>query len=354
MFQAFELYVYDKNLTFKGIIDEFISLRWRRKYFEAGEFELHVAFSKKIEEFLHEDFIIARTDAKEAGIIEYWQIIDSGDVVEVAIIGRFLSSILDRRIIRKRINFTGSLLDGERKLLTEMTPFSNLEIKETELKSEKITFQCTYKEVYSYLINLSKTSTIAHRIIPDFLNKKLIYENYQGLDRTESQIANTRYEFSDDKSNIENVEYTYNAKDKKNYVLVGGSGEGDDRILVEVSNGQATDLDLREVFVDASGEQMTEGTSLEDYKEQLKTIGRENLKRETEVIEVTAYSNDYKNGWDLGDIVNIIKENWNVSLKQRIIEIEEVIENDNHKIFATFGSPLAEALPDEEEVSYEY
>ena len=37
-----ELYIYDKDLNFKGVIDEYTSLRWRRKYFEAGEFELHL------------------------------------------------------------------------------------------------------------------------------------------------------------------------------------------------------------------------------------------------------------------------------------------------------------------------
>ena len=349
MFKEFELYVYDKNLTFQGIIDFFSSLRWRRKYFEAGEFELHIPFNKKSASFLKKDYIIARPDTTEAGIIEYWQIVDNGEV-EVVIIGRFLSSILDRRIIKNRINFNGKVLDGERKILSEMSPFSNLEIRETNLESDNIQFQCTYKEVYSFLNNLSKASTIAHRIVPDFLNKKLIYENYQGLDRTENQEINTKYEFSEDKSNIENTEYTYNAKDEKNYVLVGGSGEGEDRILVSVSSGKYSDFDLKEVFVNASGEQKTEDISLDDYKEQLRTIGKENLQKESEVIEVTAYSDDYKDGWDVGDIVNIKKESWNVSLKERIIEVEEVIENDNHKIFATFGSPYAEALPNDEEV----
>ena len=41
-----ELYIYDRDLNFLGVIDTYTSLRWRRKYFEAGEFELHLTASK--------------------------------------------------------------------------------------------------------------------------------------------------------------------------------------------------------------------------------------------------------------------------------------------------------------------
>lgn len=46
--------------------------------------------------------------------------------------------------------------------------------------------------------------------------------------------------------------------------------------------------------------------------------------------------------WDLGDIVNIKKESWGISLKKRIIEIEEIIEDNNQTIYATFGETLAD------------
>ena len=38
--KAIFLNVYDRDLNFLGVIDSYSSLRWRRKYFEAGEFEL--------------------------------------------------------------------------------------------------------------------------------------------------------------------------------------------------------------------------------------------------------------------------------------------------------------------------
>ena len=161
------------------------------------------------------------------------------------------------------------------------------------------------------------------------------------LDRTEEQLVNPRYEFSEDKSNIETAKYTYSAKTEKNYALVGGQGEDTNRIIVSVSSGNYTDFDLREVFVDAKNENQGDST-LQAYKEALKTKGNEKLVNTTESLEVTVYADDYKKLWDLGDVVNVKKESWGITLKKRITEVEETIENNNQKIYATFGSTLAE------------
>lgn len=344
MIKEFDIYVYTRDLELIGIIDFFSSLRWRRKYYEAGEFELHIPLNSQTEKYLKKDNLIIRDDAIEVGIIESFTINDAGDDgVEVIIYGRFLSSILDRRIIKSKINFSGKILLGERKILNEMTPFSKLLISEATLDSDSVVFQVSYKNVYEYLVTLAKISSIAHRISVDILNKKMIYENYQGLDRTETQSINPRYEFSEDKSNIDVADYTYSAKTEKNYVLVGGQGEDKNRIMVEVTSGNNKDFDLRETFVDAKSENQGDLT-LAQYKETLKTKGSEKLVESTETLEVTVYADDYKKLWDLGDIVNIKKESWGIVMKQRITEIEETIENNNQKIFATFGTPFVENL----------
>lgn len=344
MIKEFDIYVYTRDLELIGIIDFFSSLRWRRKYYEAGEFELHIPLNSQTEKYLKKDNFIIRDDAIEVGIIESFTINDAGDDgVEVIIYGRFLSSILDRRIIKSKINFSGKILLGERKILNEMTPFSKLLISEATLDSDSVVFQVSYKNVYEYLVTLAKISSIAHRISVDIPNKKMIYENYQGLDRTETQSINPRYEFSEDKSNIDVADYTYSAKTEKNYVLVGGQGEDKNRIMVEVTSGNNKDFDLRETFVDAKSENQGDLT-LAQYKETLKTKGSEKLVESTETLEVTVYADDYKKLWDLGDIVNIKKESWGIVMKQRITEIEETIENNNQKIFATFGTPFVENL----------
>ena len=37
-----DLYILDPDINLQGVIDGYSSLRWRRRFFEPGEMELHV------------------------------------------------------------------------------------------------------------------------------------------------------------------------------------------------------------------------------------------------------------------------------------------------------------------------
>ncbi len=182
----------------------------------------------------------------------------------------------------------------------------------------------------------------------DLENKRFKYVNYVGKDRTDSQKVNTRYEFSEDKSNLDSTEYTYSRKDMITDVLVGGTGEDTNRILRTVTNvtSDTHDFDIREVFVDAKSESNTDLTTSE-YNAILDNLGKEKLTDPTESFEATITSTHYRKYWDLGDIVNIKKESWNTSQRQRITEVEEVIEKGKHDIIPTYGNPIAEKFINE-------
>src|SRR5665648_1192129 len=40
-----ELYIFDASLNFVGLLDNFISLQWTRRYAKYGEFELHCSLN---------------------------------------------------------------------------------------------------------------------------------------------------------------------------------------------------------------------------------------------------------------------------------------------------------------------
>ena len=104
MIQEFDIYVYNRDVELLGIIDFFQSLRWRRKYYESGEFELHIPLDSRNFKYMIKDNLIIREDSIEVGIVESFTINDSGDNgVEIVLFGRFLSSILERRIIKNKI-----------------------------------------------------------------------------------------------------------------------------------------------------------------------------------------------------------------------------------------------------------
>lgn len=350
--EAISLNVYDRDLKPLGVIDSYSSLRWRRKYFEAGEFELSLNLTKNNFKLLNYDNIIVRSDLTENdefGIIESWKFKDDGDKVTITVYGSFGLSLLKRRIIKTRINYSGNYIGAFRKLLTTMSAFSLLEITDSDITSDKVDFQCTYKNVYDYHEKLSRASNIGAKIVLDLKNRKYKYVNYVGKDRTEEQKVNTRYEFSEDKSNLDAAEYTYSRKNMITDVLVGGAGEDSARILRTVTKvtTDTHDFDIREAFVDAKS-QSNKDLSTTEYNAILDNLGQEKITDPTENFEATVHATHYRKYWDLGDIVNIKKETWEIAQKQRITEVEEVIEKGKHDVTPVYGTPIAETFENED------
>ena len=341
------LFFFDKELNLLGIVDYFISLRWRRKYFEAGEFEIVLPVNDYMMQFISTDVIVMRNNYTEAGIIETIEFSDNGTNEEVTISGRFLSALLSRRIVKNKINFSGNTIEGMNTIVNAMTPLTTQwETETVTMSSPHIDFQVTYKNVYDYLCKLAEYSNIGFRVVPNVDSKVYMFEAWKGLDRTSEQSENEVYSFSDDNYNIEQGRLIMSEKTKTNYVLVGGAGEDTDRILVTVDDG-ATGFDRYEIFSD---QKSLSNKDLSDsaYREKLKSVGEGKLSDGTFQLEVTALvQQDYKTKWNLGDIVNIKKEKWGVYTTYRIIEVEETIEDGKKTIYPTFGSPLSSAWDDE-------
>ena len=290
------------------------------------------------------DNIIIRQDYNEAALIDTIEFNDDGNNVQLKVSGNFLSYLTKRRIIRKIINFKGSIIEGQKQLLREMTALTDdFEIEPTSIDSDYVEFQCSYKNVYEYLCKLSKLSNVGFRIVPNIENKVYRFENFIGLNRSSQQSLNERYVFSTTHNNLEKSTYIDTLVDKCNYVLVGGAGEGTSRTLVEVKNGDYEGFDLFETFLDAKNESNNNLSSTE-YKNVLETRGKEKLSDETKSIEFTAMSNDYRTKWDLGDIVDVEIVDWNIKETLRITEVEETIENGTKSVYPTFGQPLAEKI----------
>ena len=92
-----ELYVYPpigQGLAWNGVIDQFGSLRWRRKYTEPGEFELHLPASKENVALLRPGVRLQRLDCREQGEISGIRL--EGE--EMSVTGRMLSARLDQHI----------------------------------------------------------------------------------------------------------------------------------------------------------------------------------------------------------------------------------------------------------------
>ena len=341
-----EIKIYDANLYRQGQIENQTSLIWTRKFYEPGNFELHAPITEENLRLLQPGNIVGKKGSEEAGIIEDLEKEESDIKNEVTAKGRFLSAYMDRRLIKQTVNFDGRVEVAMRNLLSGAVAIPLVELGELHGFTETVRFQATMKNLQSFETKLSKTGAIGYRFTPDFINKRIVFDLYQGKDRTFSQTTNNRVIFSEDYNNLNNAHYKYNDQGLRTYAVVGGEGEGSSRVYVTIGSGSG--LGLRELFVDAKDIQ-SEGLTSAEYREALLQRGREALNEaiisESLECETEAAINfTYKEDYDLGDIVTIRKKKWGLYMNQRITELQEVYQYGSLTVVPTFGDPLPETV----------
>jgi len=341
-----EVRVYDREMEFQGIIENQTSLIWTRKYFEPGVMEIHVPITNDSLWLTRKGNLIWMRGCNEAAVIEDRKLEESGRRNEITVKGRFLSSYMDRRLIKGTVNFNGKVEVAMRQLLSGVTAIPRVRLGKLQGYEETVRFQATYKNLLSYEEKLAKSAGLGFRFRPDFDAKEIYFEVYRGKDRTSGQGANNRVVFSENYNNLNNAIYRENDQLYKNVAYVGGAGEGVARTIVQV--GGAAGLDLREIFVDARDLAQDDLTQ-EEYIEALKTRGREKLR---EAAASSSFECDtradinfrYRENYDLGDVVTVRKKAWGITEEKRITEAREVYEYGGRKIEPTFGDSLPEAI----------
>lgn len=341
-----EIRVYDRDLKRVGQIENQTSLIWTRKFYEPGTFEIHAPATDKNIALLEKQRLVSYAGAREAGVIENLEKEDSDIKDEITATGRFLSSYMDRRLIKQTFTFSGKAEEAIFGLYDYCVPIPHVEKADLKGFDDRIEFQATMKELLLYQTKLSKATNIGFRFRPDFRTRRIIFETYKGTDHSIEQNKVKRVTFSENYNNLKNAIYKYNDQQLKTKAIVGGEGEGAARVYVEVGGGEG--YDLREIFVDARD--LQRGDMAEDqYKALLRQRGVDTLNSqiaaESLESEVEPSINfKYKEDYDLGDIVTVRKKKWNLYMNQRITEIAEVYEYGVGYVVPVFGSALPEKI----------
>lgn len=345
-----DLYILNPDIELQGVIDGYSSLRWRRRFFAPGEFELHASATDSNIALLREGNIVHRLDRQEAGIIEGITIATTdtgGD--EITATGRMGSSMLDRRAVTPTINFTGAVEAAMRKVVSDNAitarPLPHLVLGDTAGLAQTCSFRATGKNTLSVCTALGKAAALGFRVRLDVPGRQWIFEVYDGTDRSVTQHDRPYVLFSGEYGNIDGPTYTCDSTGYANYAYVAGQGEGSARVIVAVD--QTDGGERRELWVDARDLQQADGQSATDYQAQLRQRGMEKLAEAARSESFSAAAVDtgnfaYLADWDLGDIVSF--ERWGIRLDQRITEVEEVDESGVVTITPTCGSPLPETL----------
>jgi len=353
MRQTKQIKIYDGALKRKGVIDVFRSLIWTRKYFEAGTVELHASLNSRNLDLLKEGNIITMTGSLESAFVEGIAVDDYSN--EITATGRMLSSGLNRRGINTVVIFTdGTYEEAMRQLVTiaaisATEPLIGLQLGTAAGLGDLVTFQVSYKELYSYLCKLSKCCNLGFRIRADYKHKIFYFEVYKGVDHSKSQTINKRVIFSEVFKNINQATFVSNNQNMKTHAIVLGEGEGASRVkVIATVDEMAAGWERRELIVDAA-DISSDGITTAQYQAALMQRGIEKLAEcgIVECLEATTLpfvNFSYKKDYNLGDIVTVNKKAWGIEADKRITEIQEIYENGGFMIVPTFGDPLPETV----------
>lgn len=339
-----ELYIYDRTAGLADVVDTLTSIRWRRKYFEPGEVEIHLPATFGNMQLLQEGRIIRRTDRREAAIIEGRKVRG----FDLAITGRMLSSMLDRALVTELFTMTASA-DA---VLCALAAEGGRVIPELAIRpatgiGTAISVQIPpwQKNALTLMEKIGKASGIGFRVL--FTPGALEFETYTGIDRSVRQNDVPRVIFSDEFGNLADIEYTEDVKKHRNvaYVLGAETNGQQEVVVVDQSSGQP----VREMYVSGSAVQREEGMTTEAYRALLAEYGAEQLAEKAKVESFEGEGFDvgnftYMEDWDLGDIVTVHSAELGLVSHARVAEVEELYERGTVRILPVFGSPLPEKL----------
>ena len=344
-----EVRFYTPDLDLIGIMENQSYVNWSRRYYEPGSVTIHAPITADNLYMTQLGNLVWIKGRDEAAVIEDRTIEEGAKTNRITVVGRFLSSYMDRRLIMPKVNFSGYVEVAMRQLLSHATAIPLVELGTLQGFTDTVTFQATYKNLLAYQEKLAESASYGFRFRPDFVAKRIYFEVYKGKDRTLSQSDNSRVVFSETYNNLSNIQLRETDKIYKNCVYVGGQVDEDTGTRTIVSFGtDTTGLERRELFVDArdlSPDDLTEA----EYENKLLQRGHDKALEYSESTAIECETNAdsnfrYRYDYDLGDVVSVRKQNWGVTLDLRITGIDEVYERGSTRIVPTFGTPIATAI----------
>ena len=350
-----DLLVLNTDLDAISVVDTYESFIWTDRYRQPGDFELYMSMMLSVLQYIRQDYYIWNRDSEHVMIIEKIRInSDVEDGNHIAVTGRSLESILDRRIVWGQQVIRGNLQNGVKTLLNSciISPsddnrkISNFIFKESTdpaVTSLTIDAQYTGNNLLTIIEQICAEHDIGFKITLND-NKQFVFELYAGVNRSYDQTSNPYVVFSPKFENIINSNYIESKSALKTVTLIGGEGEGSTRKYTTVGGGSG--LNRREIFTDARdiSSDAGDGVTLTDaeYTAQLQQRGREKLSENTDVtsfegqVETTImfkYGEDFFNG----DIVQITNE-YGHETKARILEIVMSENEEGTSVYPTFAT----------------
>lgn len=340
--------ILDTSFSRIGMFDDYISMIWTTRYYKDGDFEIVLPVTGKTLDLIREGYYVIRDDDDQVGIIERIYLRqDSEGLQTMTVSGRFITSVVRRRIVGQQTQVSGEVPACMEMLLNDnlIDPddanrqISGFVFRNQVTTSIRMQRQYTGKNIGEVISAECETYGLGFRGTVE--NGSIVFTMFEGTDRSRAQIANPCVVFSPQYDNLSASEYEESQEDLVTDVLVAGEGEGLDRKTVWASLTVNTGLDRYEAFRDARNQSTNDGQIPDDeYFASLANEGLEEITTYTQALAGTVWFEGYrwKQDVNIGDIVTIENPAWGVGKNTRIVEvIESMSAAGEYTITPTFG-----------------
>lgn len=346
-----------ENDTFNriAVIDNATSVIWVKRFNAVGEFEIYIKASPELFELLDGDIFITRDDSNIAMYVEKVQLNtdkENGDYITIS--GHSAENLLSWRVIQRAV-FSSETTTAEHIIRTLIknawiiySPIINnpdgvewIQLGPDNEWDDKVTRQFTGKNLLDVVQELCVTYNYGLEF--EWNGAGFQVNLYKGTDRSYDQTENTFVVFSPEFENLGNTEYIKDTSNYANCCIIGGEGEGSQRVFVPVmpDSDEIIGFYRKYIYIDAR-QSSSDGMTSSEYRKMLKNEGVEALEVQRVTTsfngEILNYNNyTYGVDYNLGDKVSIINE-YGVRGNATITEITEVEDASGYRLVPTLSN----------------
>lgn len=312
--------IYDKDLNTVLFIDEqFVSCLWSEGYNTIGSFCMELIDTAEYRKKIREDFYAGRSDRPTLMVIKTVEFRDGRIIAS----GKQATAVLDDVAMIGTIQAGVNIDTSVKSAYNDSTKFRKLNFLETEI-GIKSTHQISNASFWDVCSTLCADTDLGIRVKKS--GAELLAEFYKPEE-------NQNLVFSKQYGNLSGPKIVLSTEGAKNYAIVFGQGEGDNRTYtaVDMTDGQ----DRRELVVDAKDLQMDDGETTEDYLKRLESRGIEKLLDHQNVFSCSFVPNgkDFGVRYDLGDVMTVHLGEYGLKLKARVAKFTQ--KSQKNKIETT-------------------
>lgn len=319
------LNLYDKDLNRISVIgSQYVSCLWSEGYNTTQPFTMELQETEEYKKKVKPDCYVGRDDRKTMMVIKT-VIIQNGHIVAS---GKQAHRCLDDVAFEGTIPAGHLLGDSIKGAYDSSHGYHPFQISPSELPVV-YDHQIGNKSILELLETMCQDTDTGFRTVRS--GKTLLVELYRPSLDLNLKLAQ-RY------GNMQLDSVTLSTANKKNFAIVLGAGEDDDRarVYVDLSGGEQK----RSLIVDARDLSRDEDETDDSYSARLYARGVERLleKRGTWECSLTPLGSEFGSRFDLGDILTVLLPDYGMKLQARVQRFTQQSQNNKTDTIVDVGN----------------